>query len=72
MLLGIRDIDDGCAAGWEILHGKRLRCWVGRGRTAGLLGGRKYDCWVDDRWTTRRERALLLGKREVDDGCAAG
>ena len=99
MLLGGREVDDGCAAGWERvvvnclaagrerLGGRGLCCWAGErwmtvallegGRTArrdagwegaGLLGGRVVaDCWAGERWTPRWERAVLLGRREVED-----
>ena len=36
MLLGRREVDDGCAAEWE---------------RAGLLVGRELDCWVGEMWT---------------------
>ena len=39
------------------------------GRTAG---GRELDCWVGERWTTWWERAVLLGRREADDGWPVG
>ena len=77
VLLGRREVDDGCAAGWE-----GQDCWEGerwtprwefcaagqekgcapRRESAGLLGGREVDCWVEE---TRRESAVLLGRREV-------
>jgi hypothetical protein len=33
---------------------------------------RKFDGWVGERWTPRWERAVLLGRSDIDDGCAAG
>jgi hypothetical protein len=40
-----------------------------------LLGGRKVVCSAGERWSARRERAVLLGARVVDcyvgEGCAA-
>ena len=62
---------------WErggLLGGRGLCCWAGKRCAAGresarLLGGREVGCWVEE---TRRESAVLLGRREVDDGCAAG
>jgi len=45
---------------------------VGKG---GLLAGRGLCCWAGERWSARRERAVLLGARVVDcyvgEGCAA-
>ena len=47
-------------------HGQRLRCWAGGDRT------REFDCRVGEIWTPRWERAALLGRRDMDDGYAAG
>jgi hypothetical protein len=33
---------------------------------------REFDCRVGEIWTPRWERAALLGRRDMDDGYAAG
>ena len=38
VLLGRREVDDGCAAVWE-----------GRRESGGLLGGRGLCCWAGER-----------------------
>ena len=30
-------------------------------------GGELLGCWAGERWTPRWERAVLLGRREVED-----
>ena len=83
-----RDIDEDCAAGWEgrtasrervrLLGGRGIIYWAGeRWKTVALLGGRGKDCkkgesWKGESWTPRWERAGLLDRRGMDDGCAAG
>jgi len=39
---------------------------VGESRTA------RRESWVGDRWTTWIEKAVLLCRREIDDGWLAG
>ena len=34
--------------------------------------GQRLRCWVGEIWTPRWERAALLGRRDMDDGYAAG
>jgi len=54
-----------------------MHCWVGE--RSGLLGGRglyvllaRYErSWAMDALLGGREKAVLLGRTEVDDGCAA-
>ena len=63
MLLGRKEVDDGCAAGWEtpgVLGG------IGESMTVewergGLLGGRGLCCWAGKRWPMV---ALLGGRRQ--------
>ena len=48
VLLGRREVDDGCAAGWEGRResgGELLGCWAGETRRerAVLLGGKEVD-----------------------------
>jgi hypothetical protein len=66
----------GSGAGWErggLLGGKGLCYWAGETwTTVALLGGRGKDCKKGESWTPRWERAGLLDRRGMDDGCAAG
>jgi hypothetical protein len=70
-------MDYGCAA--------ELEDRTARGERVGLLGGREVHNVVEEggaagqekgglgeRWTPRWKRAVLLGRRDMDDGCAAG
>jgi hypothetical protein len=50
MLLGGREVDDGCTAEWESI---KLHCCEGKGdATAALVGGRGLRCWLGERRTT--------------------
>jgi len=76
MLLDGREVDDGCAAGWEsigLLCGRRvgllLPCWVGEDYAArSERDGRRLRCWLerwDDGYTAELERIGLLGGRRA-------
>ena len=62
MLLGRKEVDDGCAAGWWETPG--VLGGIGESMTVewergGLLGGRGLCCWAGKRWTM----VALLGGR---------
>jgi hypothetical protein len=84
MLLDGREVDDGCAAGWEsigLLCGRRvgllLPCWVGEDYAArSERDGRRLRCWLerwDDGYTAELERiGLTAGRKKSEDGGRVG
>jgi hypothetical protein len=69
LLVG-REVDDGCAASWEIgglLRGREVDdgCCAASWERGGRLGGRGRYCSVGERWTTVvllcGTTAMLLG-----------